>query len=301
MSAVIRFSPDLGDWLLRNLREGRTPAALVETMIGQRMEPSAARSIVQAFVSAIEARKPVPVDLVPLVEPEANLVPQPPQPPQPPRLAGGTVLKTHDREIRVLARLQQPVLALLSGVMSAEECKELIELARPRLKPSTIVDLQSGQDVVAAYRNSLGMFFRLRETAFIARLDRRISELMGLPVEHGEGLQILYYPAGAASAPHVDFLQITNEANRASIARSGQRVSTMVTYLNDVPAGGETSFPVLKVAVTPRLGHAAYFEYCDSRGLVDWRSVHAGNPVLAGEKWVASKWMRQRRFVSLNQ
>jgi prolyl 4-hydroxylase len=292
MSAVIRFSEGLGSWLVNNLHQGCAPDALIETMIAQRMEPSAARSIVQAFVAAIQERRPVPVDSVPLAEHES--IPAP----QPPRLAGGPVLKTHDREIRVLARAQQPVLAVLSDVMSAEECKELIELARPRLEPSTIVDLQSGQDVVAAYRNSYGMFFRLQETAFIASLDRRISELMSLPVENGEGLQVLYYPTGAASAPHVDFLQITNEANRSSIARSGQRVSTVVTYLNDVPAGGETSFPELGWAITPRLGHAAYFEYCDSRGVVDWRSLHAGNPVLEGEKWVASKWMRQRRFVS---
>jgi len=54
----------------------------------------------------------------------------------------------------------------------------------------------------------------------------------------------------------------------------------------------------LGLAVTPRLGHAAYFEYCDNRGFVDWRSVHAGSPVLEGEKWVASKWMRQRQFAS---
>jgi prolyl 4-hydroxylase len=292
MSAVIRFSAGLGSWLVNNLHQGCAPAVLIETMIAQRMEPSAARSIVHAFVAAIHEQRPVPVDSVPLAEYES--IPAP----QPPRLAGGPVLKTHDREIGVLARTQQPVLAVLSNVMSAQECKALIDLARPRLEPSTIVDLQSGQDVVAAYRNSYGMFFRLQETAFIASLDRRIAELMSLPVENGEGLQVLYYPTGAASAPHVDFLQITNEANRSSIARSGQRVSTLVTYLNDVPAGGETSFPELGWAITPRLGHAAYFEYCDSRGVVDWRSVHAGNPVLEGEKWVASKWMRQRRFVS---
>jgi prolyl 4-hydroxylase len=292
MSAVIRFSEGLGSWLAKNLHQGCAPSTLIETMVAQRMEPGAARSIVHAFVAAIQAQRPLPVDSVPMAEHES--IPAP----QPPRLAGGHLLKTHDRGIRVLARTQQPVLAVLSDVMSAEECKELIELARPRLKHSTIVNLQSGQDVVAAYRNSYGMFFRLQETAFIASLDRRISELMSLPVENGEGLQVLYYPTGAASAPHVDFLQITNEANRSSIARSGQRVSTLVTYLNDVPAGGETLFPELGWAVTPRLGHAAYFEYCDSRGVVDWRSVHAGNPVLEGEKWVASKWMRQRRFVS---
>jgi prolyl 4-hydroxylase len=292
MNAVVRFSPDLGAWLVRNLDQGCSPGSLIDTMIAQRMEPGAARSIVQAFVTAIQSQRPVPVDSVPLVDQETEVKSQPS------RLGVGPVLKTHDRTIRVLARVQQPVLAVLSDVMSAEECEELIELARPRLKPSTIVDLQSGQDVVAAYRNSLGMFFRLQENEFIARLDRRISELMNLPVENGEGLQVLYYPTGAASAPHVDFLQITNEANRASIARSGQRVSTMVTYLNDVPAGGATSFPELGWAITPRLGNAAYFEYCDSQGFVDWRSLHAGDTVLEGEKWVASKWMRQRTFVS---
>lgn len=256
MSAVIRFSPDLSDWLVKNLDRGSAPAALIETMIAQRMEPDAARGIVQAFVSAIQARRPVPVDSVPLAESQSNLEPQPP------RIKGGPVLKTHDREIRVLARLQQPVLAMLSDVMSAEECEELIELARPRLKPSTIVDLQSGHDMVAAYRNSLGMFFRLQENAFIARLDRRISELMNLPVENGEGLQVLYYPRGAASAPHVDFLQITNEANRSSIARSGQRVSTLVTYLNDVPPAVRhpflnSSWPSRRAWVMPRTSSTA--------------------------------------------
>jgi prolyl 4-hydroxylase len=292
MNAVVRFSPDLGAWLVRNLDQGSAAGSLIDTMIAQRMEPRAARSIVQAFVAAIQARRPVPVDSVPLAEQESDLQPQPP------RLAAGPVVKTRDREIRVLARVQHPVLAVLSDVMSAEECGELIDMARPRLGPSTIVDLQSGQDVIAAYRSSLGMFFRPQETDFIARLDRRISELMNLPVENGEGLQVLYYPTGAASAPHVDFLQITNEANRASIARSGQRVSTMVIYLNDVPAGGETSFPELGWNITPRLGNAVYFEYCDRQGFVDWRSLHAGEAVLNGEKWVASKWMRQRPFVS---
>ena len=63
---------------------------------------------------------------------------------------------------------------------------------------------------------------------------------MNLPLENGEGLQVLHYPTGAGSEPHFDYLQPTNAANRESIARSGQRVSTLVTYLNDVPAGGQT-------------------------------------------------------------
>jgi prolyl 4-hydroxylase len=145
------------------------------------------------------------------------------------------------------------------------------------------------------------MFFRLRENPFIARLDRRIAEVMNLPLENGEGMQVLYYPVGALNAPHLDFLLPSNPTNRTSIARSGQRVSTLIAYLNEVENGGETAFPAAGWEVSPQRGNAVYFEYCNSRGQVDHRSVHGGNPVLAGEKWVATKWMRQRRFISANE
>jgi prolyl 4-hydroxylase len=161
-----------------------------------------------------------------------------------------------------------------------------------------VVDPESGEDVVAGHRTSLGMFFRLEEDAFIAGLDRRFSEVMGLPLENGEGLQVLCYPAGAHSTPHFDFLMPSNPANQASLARSGQRVSTLVTYLNDVEGGGETVFPKIGVSVSPQRGNAVYFEYCNSLGQVDPDSLHTANPVTSGEKWVVTKWMRQRRFIS---
>ena len=90
----------------------------------------------------------------------------------------------------------------------------------------------------------------------------------------------------------------SNDANRASIARSGQRVSTMVSYLNDVPQGGQTLFPAAGWAVSPQRGNAVYFEYCNSLGQLDHASRHASKAVEQGEKWVATKWVRQRRFVS---
>jgi prolyl 4-hydroxylase len=152
--------------------------------------------------------------------------------------------------------------------------------------------------VASGLRGSLGMFFRLREDAFIARIDERFSALMGLPVAHGEGLQVLHYPPGAGSAPHFDFLVPSNDFNVASIARSGQRLATMVTYLNDVPAGGQTDFPAAGLAVTPQRGHAVVFRNCDAAGVPDPDSVHASRPVERGEKWVATKWMRERPFVS---
>ncbi|MDB5856510.1 MAG: 2OG-Fe(II) oxygenase superfamily protein, partial [Ramlibacter sp.] len=141
-----------------------------------------------------------------------------------------------------------------------------------------------------------GMFFRPPEGPLVQRIVRRLARLMGLPVANGEGLQVLRYASGGRSAPHFDFLLPANAANRASLERSGQRVSTLVMYLNDPEQGGETVFPEAGIAVAPRKGSALYFEYCNSAGQLDPLSLHAALPVLAGEKWVATRWMRQRAF-----
>ena len=90
---------------------------------------------------------------------------------------------------------------------------------------------------------------------------------MNCPLRNGEGFQLLHYHPGAGSAPHFDFLTPGSMANDASLARSGQRVSSLVIYLNDVERGGETVFPEIGLAVTPRLGHAVHFEYANSRGM----------------------------------
>ena len=295
MQTVIRFTPDLSAWLVDNLDQGRTPAALVHIMQEQQMAADIAGTIVAAFVAARRAGQPVPIESV--VADDS----MPPYLYETPIFRSGTAIPLSDRIVRVAAKAERPMLAVLNEVLSADECEQLIALARNRLKPSTVVDPQTGKDVVAGHRSSFGMFFRFQENAFIARLDQRFAEIMNLPMEHGEGIQILHYPAGAQSTPHFDFLLPSNPANQASLARSGQRVSTMVTYLNDVESGGETIFPAAGWMVSPQRGNAVYFEYCNSLDQLDHASLHAGNPVIRGEKWVATKWMRQRRFVSVGQ
>jgi prolyl 4-hydroxylase len=292
MVRSVRFSPQLGDWIVENLSRGAPPGALVQTMQAQQMEPGAALAIVNAFVAARSTGRPAPLDTV-----EWDAAGTPDYLIEAPRLPAGPVIATSDRQIRVLARAQRPALAVLADVLSADECRQLIELARARLTPSTLVDLQSGRDVVSTQRRSFGMFFRVAENPFIARIDKRLAELMNLPLENGEGIQVLHYPTGGGSDPHFDFLLPANPANQASLARSGQRVSTLVTYLNDVECGGETAFPHVGWAVTPQRGHAVHFEYGNSLGQLDEASIHASEPVTTGEKWVATKWMRERRFV----
>jgi prolyl 4-hydroxylase len=292
VSLVVRFSAELGKWLVQNLNEGRTPSSLVQTMIAERMEPRVADAIMDAFTTARTAGRAVPVDSVVIHDETTEYVYGAPI------VAARSRIETRDGPVRVLARAERPVLAVLAGVIAPSECEELIELARPRLTPSTVVDPETGRDVVTDYRNSFGMFFRPGETELIRRLDARAAEIMNLPVENGEGFQVLRYPVGGSAAPHFDFLVPSSAANRASLERSGQRVSSLVIYLNDVASGGETVFPEALWSVFPERGNAVYFEYANRQGQVDHRSLHGSNPVRQGEKWVLTKWMRERPFVS---
>lgn len=291
----IQFQPGLRDWLLHNLDRGIPPAPLARAMCEQGFDPGVAADLVNVFWFARATGVEPPAEWV---DPEqvaaARYVPENPRLQLDGRVNDVVV---QGQRIRLALRVEQPQVTLLDGVFSAAECDQLIALAQPRLRPSTIVDPVTGRDTVSMARSSEGMFFRLNETPLVARLDARLSNLMNLPVENGEGLQVLRYRGGEQSVPHFDFLMANNPANVASLARSGQRVATLIVYLNDVDSGGQTIFPESGLAVTPRQGSGLYFEYCNGAGQLDPQSLHAAAPVLAGEKWIVTKWMRQRRFV----
>lgn len=288
---AIGFTPQLRDWVLQNVDRGVPPGPLARNLAEQGFDAQAAATVVQTLWAARAQGVPVPDQAITPTQAQAARYRY-----EPPRLAAGNVIDAGDCQVRVALRLEQPQVAVLDGVLSAEECEALREQARARLQASTIMDTASGEDVASGARSSEGMFFRPLENELLARIDRRIARLMGLPVENGEGLQVLRYQPGAQSAPHFDFLLPTSAASRASLQRSGQRVSTLVMYLNTPEDGGETVFPESGLSVTPRLGSALYFEYCNSAGQLDPLSLHAALPVRAGEKWVATRWMRQRAF-----
>lgn len=295
MNALVRFSPELREWIAYNLARGCAHAGLITSMCAQGFQEPVARGLVDAFAQALARGEALPAESVVLDLADAT---SHGYTPGPWRLPAGNRVHAADREVDVLMRLQKPRVALLGNVLDSEECASVIALGTPRLAPSTVVDPVSGIDRVAGHRSSEGMFFGLCETPFIARIDARLSALMGMPLEHGEGLQLLRYQPGCHSSPHFDFLVPQNERNRASIARSGQRISTLVVYLNDVQGGGATDFPELGLGVTPHRGNAVYFEYTDASGQLDHATLHAGAAVDDGEKWVLTKWMRERPFVS---
>jgi prolyl 4-hydroxylase len=197
--------------------------------------------------------------------------------------------------VRVLGTLRHPRVVVFGGLLSNEECDELMALSRPRLTRSETVDNGTGGSEVNAARTSDGMFFERGEAPVIRRIEDRIAYLLNWPMDHGEGLQILRYRPGAEYRPHHDYFDPVHAGSKTILARGGQRVGTLVMYLNTPEAGGATTFPDAGFDVMPVRGNAVFFSY--DRAHPCTGTLHGGAPVLAGEKWVATKWLRQGVFV----
>ena len=212
-------------------------------------------------------------------------------------VAAGNVIRAHDRDIKVLMCCERPQVIVFGDVLSADECAELIDRARPKLTRSTTVNPENGSKDVIANRTSEGMFFNRGEDPFIEGLEQRIASLMNWPVENGEGLQVLNYQIGAEYRSHFDYFPPQQAGSAAHTARSGNRVATLVLYLNDVPNGGETYFPNAGISVAVKQGNAVYFRYMNGQRELDPLTLHGGAPVLDGEKWIMTKWVRERAFV----
>jgi prolyl 4-hydroxylase len=282
--AVQQVSPQWHSWIKDNLARGCDEASIIAAMVQGGIDP------VAAGIALLQGMSP------PAQPNQAQAQPSGYQYTTPRFPLAGNSIQTHDRAVRVAMRIAQPMVAVLDNFMSNEECDELVQLSRAKLQRSTIVDPATGKDLVIEDRKSSGTFFSLNENPLVARLDQRISDVMRWPVENGEGIQILNYQIGGEYKNHFDYFPPDDPGSALHIAKGGQRVSTLVMYLNDVEQGGETIFPAIHLAVSPKKGSAVYFEYCNDLGQVDTTSLHGGVPVIAGEKWIATKWMRQRRY-----
>ena len=199
-----------------------------------------------------------------------------------------------DREVQVLVTLRSPRVIVFGGLLADDECDALIELAGQRLVRSQTVQTATGDSEINSARTSDGMFFNRDETALISRIEARMAALLDWPLENGEGLQVLRYGPGAEYKPHYDYFDPTQPGTPTILKRGGQRVASLVCYLNTPARGGATVFPDIHLDVAPVKGNAVFFSYDRPHPMT--RSLHGGAPVLEGEKWVATKWVRERRF-----
>jgi prolyl 4-hydroxylase len=202
------------------------------------------------------------------------------------------------QRLSVLSRITRPRAVLLDGVLSADECGELIDYAHSKgLKSSGVVDRETGESIHHQARTSTSVCFTRAETLLIDTIERRLAALTGWPVTHGEGLQVLRYEPGQQYRSHFDWFNPEKAGSALHLKRGGQRVGTTVIYLSPAHEGGGTRFPKAGVEVSPRAGGAIFFTNLDPCGRPDHMSLHAGTPVVKGTKIVMTYWQRESAFL----
>jgi prolyl 4-hydroxylase len=278
-----QVTQELRKWIVEQAQAGHSAESVLKSMLASGWQEDVAIEAMESTLRGHLEEQAVAQGLPPAVPvPEPKLDESP------------LYVDTGDKRVYVVQAMFNPRIVVFGDLLSHEECDQLIALAKPRLARSLTVENKTGGEEVNADRTSNGMFFQRGETELVSRIEERIARLVNWPVENGEGLQILHYTPGTEYKPHYDYFDPSQPGTPTILRRGGQRVGTVIMYLEEPEKGGGTVFPDVHVEVAPKRGHAVFFSY--ERPHPTTKSLHGGAPVLAGEKWIATKWLRERRF-----
>ena len=283
MSLSQTITPELRQWIIDQASAGVAAPALIDGMRtsgwNEDVAVTAVELVLRAHLDKVALDKGLP-PAVPVPEPAIADSP--------------LFIDVGDRQVEVLMAMANPRVVLFGNLLSPDECQAIIDAAGSRMARSLTVQTATGGQEVNQARTSDGMFFERGENAVVARLEQRIARLVNWPVQNGEGLQVLHYRPGAEYKPHYDYFDPQEAGTPSILQRGGQRVATLVIYLNSPAKGGGTTFPDVPLEIAPRQGNAVCFSY--ERPHPSTRTLHGGAPVTEGEKWIATKWLREREF-----
>lgn len=199
------------------------------------------------------------------------------------------------RTLRVAVAHLYPPIYLIENVVSRDECEALIELARQSSRPSRLVPPAGGEAASGSYgRTNTTTPLAEEEGGLGVGLLRRFAKLAQWPASHCEGAEVQHYREGQYFDLHVDYLTPEMLQTNPEGMHSGNCMGNVLAYLNEPAGGGSTYFANLGLQFAPKAGAALFFSYPTMAS--DSMTLHAGNPVTAGEKFIATTVFRERRW-----
>jgi prolyl 4-hydroxylase len=189
-----------------------------------------------------------------------------------------------------LRRVESEKLQLytLEDFLTPKECAKIVALASHHLRPSTLSYASND----AAFRTSTTADLCHLKSPVATGIDAKICRTLGIRVEYSEGIQAQRYDVGQQFKPHWDYFPPDTQVFRRLAGLRGNRTWTFMVYLNDVAAGGATRFTEIDYAVSPKAGMAVLWNNLLPDGTPNTATMHCGEPVLAGQKIIITKWFR---------
>ena len=189
--------------------------------------------------------------------------------------------------------------------INENECDILRTYGKPKLTRATVADVDGGAIVSesrkaqqARYFFNSGKKLPLEEDPLYVVFKKiyNITNQMtgyGLSPEGQEGFMIIQYDKTDEYAPHCDGSCDDDQVQK------GGRIATAVVYCTVPEVGGGTTFTKADVFVKPKQGMVTFFAYKGPDNMMDpGFTEHSGCPVIVGEKWISTAWMRYGVTVS---
>lgn len=189
--------------------------------------------------------------------------------------------------------------AVIPNFITDMECLEIIGIARNRTVRSQGWNTNDGSQTVSDYRTSEHAFIDRLENPLVQSICNRIAQITGFSVENQEAIQVAHYQPGKYYKVHWDYFDPDWAGSHHAFARGGNRIITFMIYLNTIPEGygGETYFDRAGLGIRPDAGKACMWYNVFPNKKVDISTSHEGRPPKEPyEKWIATIWVRERRF-----
>lgn len=202
------------------------------------------------------------------------------------------LLKKHLDKLTKLSN--EPFVGIVDGIVTEEEASYIIDKAEGKINPARVV--LSDKIGTSKGRSGGNCWLRYQEDKTIKAIGQRIADIVGLPLDTAESMQVIYYDKGQEYRHHFDAFDLTTERGQRAAKWGGQRILTALVYLNRVKEGGGTDFKKLDITVQPKIGRLVVFHNTsESIEKAHPFSLHAGLPVEEGEKWAFNMWFRQHK------
>jgi len=186
-------------------------------------------------------------------------------------------------------------LYVYQGFLGKADCKTMIAKIDADAVPST---LYKGTEQ-AGFRTSYSCHLN-RWDAFIAKIEARMSDVLGIDNSYAETMQGQRYQVGQEFKAHHDFFHPSQSYWLQEGPAGGQRSWTAMIFLNEPEEGGTTEFPHLGLGVRPQAGMMLIWNNMQLDGSLNYKTLHTGTPVTRGVKHVITKWYRQNNWLELN-
>lgn len=190
---------------------------------------------------------------------------------------------------------KDPDIYYIDNFLDISECYYIIHKAMPNFKRALVSDNKNGK--VSSARTGMNTWLSYNNDTTLLNISKKISNVVNIPIENSENMQVIYYDKNQEYYNHYDSYDFDDsERSKRCLSNGGQRMITALCYLNNVGEGGGTNFPNLNIKIIPKRGRLAVFENTyKNTNIKHLNSLHAGMPVITGEKYAFNLWFRENK------